>query len=331
MSKKRILFIGPKFFGYQDVIKLELERLGYIVDWFDERPSSTPLIKALIRFFPKLVAPISDAYFDKILLQTKNHKYDIVFVIKGEAISVERLRRFKEVNINANFVYYTWDSLKNFKNGIEKLGFFDKVYSFDRSDAESIESVRHLPLFFIPAYEQLADKGTSNFDIDLLFLGSIHSDRYPVMMRITHAARSAIPLIKIHTHFFYQSRWVFFVKKIIDVNFRKIPWSDIEWLSLNEKRTLTLISRSKVIVDIHHPGQTGLTMRTIECVGAKKKLITTNAEVANYDFYNQKNILIIDRKNPIIYQEFFKEDYVALGSLIYKKYSLNAWLCEVLS
>lgn len=331
MSQKRVLFIGPKFFGYQDAIKLELECLGYIVDWYDERPASAPLIKALIRFWPKLVAPISDAYFDKILAQTKKNIYDLVLVIKGEAFSAEKIRRFKEINTNSNFVYYTWDSLKNFKNGIEKIKLFDKAYSFDRLDAESIDSVVHLPLFYIPAYESMGNVIRSKLDIDLLFLGSIHSDRYPVMMRISRAARVALSHISIHTHFFYQSRWVFLVKKLIDTNFRHIPWGDIEWSSLNEKDTLSLVSRSKVIVDIHHPGQTGLTMRTIECIGAKKKMITTNAEVVNYDFYNKNNILIVDRENPVVDENFFKEGYIPLEDAIYKKYSLKTWIREIVS
>ncbi|KAF3997450.1 hypothetical protein [Glaciimonas immobilis] len=331
MSEMNVLFIAPKFFSYEEAIKREMENLGYTVDLYDERPASTPLIKALIRFFPKLVSPISEIYFNHILKKKKFDYYHIVLVIKGEALSIERIKKFKQKNPSAKFIYYTWDALKNFKNGREKLSFFDKAYSFDRHDSKSIKKIKHLPLFYTAAYQALGVALPLKLDIDLLFLGSIHSDRYPVMNNISAAAKKVLKSVKIHTHFYYQSKWVFFVKKILDINFKKMPWNDISWISLNELDTLSMISRSKVVIDIHHPGQTGLTMRTIECIGAKKKMITTNGDVVNYDFYNSKNIMVVDRKNPVVEASFLQEEYVELDSVVYEKYSINTWVREILS
>ena len=32
-------------------------------------------------------------------------------------------------------------------------------------------------------------------------------------------------------------------------------------------------------------------------IGLKKKLITTNKDIVNYDFYNSNNIMVVDRAN----------------------------------
>ncbi|MEO6922099.1 MAG: hypothetical protein ABI171_24135 [Collimonas sp.] len=332
-TDQRVLFIAPRFFGYEKEIQYELETAGCKVTWYDDRPSSSALMKAMIRFRPELVTRIINDYFDSIVEQAKIVKYDTVFVIKGEAFPSIKIIALTKVLPNARFLYYTWDSLQNFKNSHEKLQYFDKIYSFDRFDCINNKNIRHLPLFYSRAYEVLVkpDELREMTDIDLLFLGSIHSDRYAVVKRIWISVMAKIANIRLYAHFFYQSKWVFLVQKIFNKQFREIPWHDIKWDSLCIKDTLKLIARSKAIVDIHHPGQTGLTMRTIECLGAKKKLITTNSDVAVYDFYHRENILIIDRFSPIIPEDFIFSPFHSIDEEIYKKYSLREWLAEIFS
>lgn len=333
-SGMRILFIGPKTFSYETEIKLELERAGCHVDWYDDRHASTPLVKALIRFRPELIATMSDAYFDGIINQAKSCKYDVVFIIKGEAISAERLAALRQSQTGARFLYYTWDSLKNFKNGSVKLCYFEKAYSFDRFDSISNPTVRHLPLFYLDAYSKIhSDIAESHVerDIDLLFLGSIHSDRHAVVQHISDAAIRNSNDLSLYSHFYYQSQWVFALRKLFDHNFRTIPWRDVQWQSLDKEKTLALYARSKIILDIHHPGQTGLTMRTIECLGAGKKMITTNPDVVNYEFYRSENILVVDRISPKVPPKFLYEPYLNLPDKIYQRYSLKSWLNQIFS
>lgn len=327
----RVLFISPRTFDYEKEIKAELELAGCQVDWHDDRPASTPLVKALIRFRPELVATMCDRYFDRIIHDARAIAYDAVFVIKGEAISAERLRMLRESQPTARFLYYSWDSLKNFKNGEVKLSYFDKAYSFDRLDTVNIPHVRHLPLFYISVYEAMAARQAEKNanDIGMLFLGTVHSDRYAVVRRIVATARRAGMTLPVYTHFYYQSKWVMAVRKLFDRDFRAIPWKDVQWHSLNKQQILDLFSRSEIVLDIHHPGQTGLTMRTIECLGAGKKMITTNADVVSYDFYRPENILVVDRQTTDLPADFLRSAYVSLPDDMYCRYSLRSWLAEI--
>ena len=71
-------------------------------------------------------------------------------------------------------------------------------------------------------------------------------------------------------------------------------------------------------------------MRTIEMIGMKKKLITTNKDIVNYDFYRPSNICIIDKNEIRIDQDFLESPYEELPDSVYEKYSLHQWVLDVL-
>ena len=54
-------------------------------------------------------------------------------------------------------------------------------------------------------------------------------------------------------------------------------------------------------------------MRVLESVVFSKKLITTNAEVKNFSFYNENNILVIDSEklpSPADIREFVSKPFI---------------------
>ena len=77
------------------------------------------------------------------------------------------------------------------------------------------------------------------------------------------------------------------------------------------------IDESKALLDIHRTKQDGLSFRVFESLGKEKKLITTNKDIKNYDFYNEQNILIID-ENFEIPKSFFDSKYIPIPEMILK-------------
>ena len=49
MKNKKILYIGQKFFGYEQEIINNLEKLEATVDFFDERPSNKFWYKLILK------------------------------------------------------------------------------------------------------------------------------------------------------------------------------------------------------------------------------------------------------------------------------------------
>ena len=119
---------------------------------------------------------------------------------------------------------------------------------------------------------------------------------------------------------------MYYIRKYFVKNYEYGNIEDFSFKPLEHSKIFDYFSKSKVILDINHPNQYGLTMRTFECLGAKKKLITTNQNILEYDFYNPNNIMVINRNNPVIDKIFFDSPYEELESGVYKKYSIENWL-----
>jgi hypothetical protein len=91
----------------------------------------------------------------------------------------------------------------------------------------------------------------------------------------------------------------------------------------------SVFAESLAVVDIEHPNQRGLTIRTFETIGAGKKLITTNKSVVNYDFYSSGNVFVIDRAKPEIPLNFLMTPAAQYSSEILYRYSLAGWIDEI--
>ena len=324
LKDKSILFFSPQFFNYEKEIKKKLEELGAIVLWFDDRPSNNFISKALIRINKNFIKNKIANYYKAILGQLKSNKkqFDYVFFLNPEAISVNSLKEFKSEFYNAKFVLYMWDSFKNRKNTIDLLPVFDSKFTFDPQDAKKF-NLRLRPLFYIDIYNA---RQIEALKYDLLFIGTAHTDRYRFVSKIV----TQLPKqLKVKLYFFLSSKPLFWAKKIFDKEFKKVRYRSISFIPLTHKSNSELIHVSKIILDINHPKQVGLTMRTFEALGAQKKLITTNPDVANYDFYDKNNILIIDRSNPVISDEFLTASNTLLDNKILLKYSIKGWISEL--
>ena len=122
---KKLLFIGPNFFNYQDIISEGLRQKGYDVTYFDDRPSTSFLMKAIIRLNKNLVKKSIQNYFETILESCKQNQYDVVFVIIGQSLYSDMIDKMREVLPNAKFVFYDWDAIKNFPDREEFSKHFD--------------------------------------------------------------------------------------------------------------------------------------------------------------------------------------------------------------
>ena len=325
LKNKKILYIGQNFFGYEKEIKLMMESMGAHVDYYNERPNDNFLTKVLIRLRLKIIINvIINKYYSDLLLEIKNTRYDYVLILKIETIDEKILKKLKENQSDAEFILYMWDSIKNYRNNEKILPYFDKAFSFDRSDSCLYKGLKFLPLFYIPAYENNVD---NKIKYDLCFVGSAHSDRYQIVKKISQISNNLN--LNMYVFLFLQSKAYYLFRKVFDKRMWQARKDDFSFIPLSQEKILELISQSNVIIDIEHPGQTGLTMRTMEMLGSKKKLITTNKSISEYDFYNENNICIIDRDEIKIKKSFFDTPYVSIDAKIYEKYSLHNWIKSI--
>ena len=327
-NNSRILLIAPKFFGYYKEMLKEMENQGYSADYICDMPSDSNFLKAAGRISKKLTYGATGKYFtDYVLPAVKREKYSHVIVIGGMtfAFSPDMFEKIRRCQEDARFVLYQWDSEKNlpYSTGIHR--FFDKIYTFDRPDSvREVEKYTLLPLFYLPEYAQIAEE-KHELKFDCSYIGTAHPRKYKEINEISEAVKEKLP--RQFIFHYMPSKLKFIYHKIKAPEYRHARYSEFETEKLSKAETLSIISNSFCVLDAPQGGQTGLTIRTIECLGAKKKLITTNSDIANYDFYNPANILIwSENSTPDFSSDFFTSDYKELPDEIYRKYSLSSWI-----
>ncbi|WP_318447938.1 lipopolysaccharide biosynthesis protein [Photobacterium leiognathi] len=318
LKGKKVYVFCPSVFGYDQDIKKEIEGLGATVTLFDERVFNSTLGKALIRLnFRKLIIRFIDDFYTNNLLN--NIRYiDYVLLINPETVTPSILHKAKSINPNVKIITYMWDSFKNKKSSKEYINVSDSFFTFDPRDAKDNE-VSFMPLFYVHEYKNI--KSNYNYNYQFSFIGTVHSERFNIVKEITKNSNSN------YLFFYCPSKFVYLYKKYIKKELNDVQFRNVSFSPMQREQIIQVVHDSNIVIDISHPSQIGLTMRSIEMLGARKKIITTNTEIRTYDFYHPSNILCIDQ-NTTQYQidEFIKLQYHELPSDIYKDYNINSWI-----
>lgn len=321
---KKILFFSVKLFNYENIISDKLRALGAIVHYFDERPNNSIYTKGIIRLNKNLLNIKISKYYNDILEKIQKERYDYFFLIKGEVMSQYFIDKIIGFNPGIILLYYSFDSFENNPNGVDILNNFHRKFTFDAKDAETYNlSLR--PLFFSDDYNRLISRDVMKYD--LLFIGTAHSDRYIISEKVGEWCDKHN--LKKFQFYYSPSRIVFLFFKFFDSSFKKFKYNKISFSSLSHKEIIKLYKESKIVLDINHPNQNGLTMRVFEALGSSKKLITTNMDIKRYPFYNENNIYIIDRNNIKMDYKFFELPFAGINEELYKRMSICGWLEEL--
>lgn len=323
LTNKKILFFSVQTFNLEVEIKNKLEELGAKVTYYDERPANTNFIKGIIRLKRSLVQKRINYYYKKILLDITKIQFDYLFVNRGEIIPTFFFEEFKKTQTKCKFIFYTWDSISNQSHPLNILHYFDRKFTFDSDDALKYK-INFRPLFFLDGYKSIKNLAPLQSKYNLLFLGTAHSDRYGISKEVINYCDQN--RLTSFCYYYMHGKLVYLYKKIFDKSFKDFDFKKLSFKSLTTQQILELYKNSDVILDINHPGQKGLTMRTFESIGACKKMITTNIEIKKYSFYNPNNIFVIDREKIQIPISFFKLDYEEISKEIYDRISIEGWI-----
>lgn len=326
LKNKKILFLCPLFFNYHKKLMDAMERMGAEVDFFDERPSNTFLSKALLRINRNFVTWQINKYYEEITSKIKDKKYDYVFICQAEATPISFLKDVRRLNPNARMALMLWDSVANKVNTLEKLDFFDEVFSFDKKDCEQL-GLTFRPLFFDKEYELIAKEKPSLL-YDLFFVGTVHSDRFLILNEVRKQFEKNN--LRVFYFLYIPSKIMYYQRKWFTNELKGSKITDFSFVGMPSQQLTEKLKQSKAVVDIQHPKQTGLTMRTIEMLGANKKIITTNTDIQNYDFYHPNNICIVDRDHVVVPAEFMTTPYSPVDEKVKDRYSIDYFVLDVL-
>ena len=94
---------------------------------------------------------------------------------------------------------------------------------------------------------------------------------------------------------------------------------------LSYEELLGLIAQSKAIVEINSQFQRGLTLRALEALFLKRKLITNNKYITKFDFYDSNNIYILQNETKDL-KIFLDSEYEEIENKIKDNYSYEDWI-----
>lgn len=320
-SNKNVLLFCPSFFGYDKSIKQEIEALGAKVSLFDERPFKSFIGKSILRLnLSWLIKKHIENYFKKIIYPQISDLDFLVFV-NPESIPSSLIKEIKLLNKDIKVITYMWDSFLNKKNAKQLINVSDSFFTFDPKDAKQY-NVSFLPLFYVSEYEEIRTKKGNKYDFS--FVGTAHSDRYEILKKITSGNMNVFSFL------YTPNKLVFLYKKYFCNELVGLSLKGVSSTSMSREEVIDVISDSRVVIDINHPSQVGLTIRTIETLAAGKKLITTNKEIKDYDFYNEDNILYYHSETTVNDVSKFIEQPFSDCCDKYKEFSLKNWVKKVL-
>lgn len=322
---KRVLLLAPNFFHYIGEILYAMKDADIACDFLDERPLPGFTGKIIARY----VSVVNERKVRENVGQLlSENNYDYLLVIKGESLSTKLLSDFKQANPGAKTVLFLWDSVTNSKHAKAFFPDFDSVYTFDANDAAKYK-IEFLPLFVGSQFDPRLTATDQQPNIDLAFIGTVHSNRSELLNVIEELAHEEA--LSFYDFRYVQSKLIYAVRYMQDSAFRKSPEGTIHFDKIAASEMLKVLRQTRIIVDVTHPKQTGLTGRVIEGLSMGRKVLTTNSKVLDYSFINQENVQIFDEHLAHLDKDFITSPYVGNPLTVYHNFSVYNWLGTVLS
>lgn len=305
MNKTLLLYSSEDayFFSYIKSDSIILKSVYHHKNWMKNK-----ILSAFRKFHCKITKLFYGEWyrkldsFDKIIVFDMPYNYD-------KKLLENIARRAK----HSQLYFYSWnmikneDQLKEMKKETERCGF--KFYSYNLADCQ-----KYSLNFNTIMYEKNIDLECVDIQYDALFLGYMKDREEKIK-----ALYNLLVSIGLTPYFLVVKK----DKKEKELGFCHYLNHELEYSEYIKK-----ISASRIILDINQEGQDGLSLRLMESIYLRKKLITTNVAVLNSKAYNKNNIFVL--KIPIVSVqeiiEFINQPFVEYSQEVKEYYSLEKWV-----
>lgn len=233
----------------------------------------------------------------------------IILFDTGNAVSI--LKYLKQYYPEKRIIFWYWNRVSRSipVAEIEKCGV--EIWSYDPGDCQEYGLNYNLQFVFPQNYKELENHGV---EYDAFFIG-VDKNRGVLLKEI------AEKISKVGCSYCY-----YLVKSQTkaDSNVKQMyPYHT----PVTYKELIEMSQKSKALIDVIDPDQLGLTLRPLECIYLKKKLITTMKHITDYDLYHPNNVFIWGVDDISKLNEFFNSPYDETNQKeLMKRYSVETWL-----
>lgn len=322
---KTIVLGAPTDFNFSEIIEQELRHMGFDV-------VSISYSRAGFKY--KNIFQRLESFFHKNFLGQRDYKQrlctkhveeitmkrleevtyaDYALLIRPDQYSEEVVNKIKQIAYHV--CAYQWDGLGRFPAVKKYITWFDHFFVFDPSDVSAQSNLRPITNFYTESVKPYYDTESRS---DAYYLGTYIRDRAAEVEDILTTLQSLGLHVK--HHICYRGS-----------DSRKFKHLDTTRDLLTYAQNLHLAYNTKLLIDVSNHVHKGLSFRTFEALGFGKKLITTNRDVCQYDFYHPNNIFIWGGHDQSDLEAFLNVPYIPVAQEIREKYSFSNWISYVFS
>lgn len=264
------------------------------------------ILRAVRRYWIKWRLP-----FQGIWLGSWKHKfadYDmVIFTASWLAEGIPHwMRKQKEC---PRIIWWYWNSVVEDDHPERVLEEDAEKWSFDPEDCVEY-GMRHNSQYYFDSFQV---PGDCEIKKDVYYLGSNGGRMQEVLRFAEEANRQGIGLD-------------FNIFEPKEKNWKKVKGLKFFKNSMDYKENLRHIGESKAILEIIRPGQSGQTLRSLEALFHKKKLITNDQNILNKDFYRPENVFVLGKDKIEDLKSFLDTPYEEVDEEIVKYYEAFHWL-----
>ena len=195
------------------------------------------------------------------------------------------LETLKSMNKNFVLVYWFTDIVAALEIDVPSIiticrKYYDHVITYEKKDA-----IKYNFNYIETPYSIYPIRRGEKTDIDLLYIGKAKLDidptRYKKLIAIFEAAKKK----KLNTYF-----------SIVDVPYelQKYPDDIVYNKNIPYSEVLSKISRCKCILEVSQKGENGTTLRMFEAIAYNKKLLFTNSEMTEHQYYDDRIMKLLE-------------------------------------
>jgi hypothetical protein len=283
------------------------DSLKYFVPFFNKKGIKTYSLFSKLAFIPRLLRKI---FFILKMPETiwysewKNELADAKTVIIFSSEYNKVLKFIKSINPEIRVIYWYWNPVFRSSNPDDIPNELCEKWSFDRSDCE-----KYLMKYNTQFYFDNIVLPQNDVIYDVIFFGADKG-------RKAHLEEIRCKIDELHLKSYFY---------IVDDGAKKANYKG-QFPPFGYQEYLNIVSKSKAILDYIQEGQTGLTLRPLEALFFKKKLITNDLSIKQNDFYHPNNIFVIgiDKEESLVH--FLNMPYRPVKDEILSFYDVDNWI-----
>ena len=322
-NPKTFLLVMPDYSDFTDLFLKNLEKEGFSPFLITDHPSKFEYkgVEKLINFFQKTFYKNKE-YKRELVRKHKLQEYykkleafdnlEYALVIRPDLFPIPVIEALKKKT--EKLIAYQWDGIEKFPAVKNYFSLFDSFFCFEKVNVENVKEITNFYFDFDDFQStQTIQKNTSPI---FYFVGLDWENRREKINKfVQFAVESNFSL-----NFYLQE---------FEKNENKNP--NIKYIKtrITFAENLEFVQKSDILVDFVDPRQVGLSIRFFEGMYYKKKVITDNKMVKNYDFYHPNNIFVLENNYQDIH-DFLKTPYYEISEEIVKKYGFSGWIRKII-